>query len=203
MTEGGLRNGFVEGHGFSRAVSGTKDLGFSPGRMGLGIAVLIRVTLIMLAAVVFISVGCNRQATNKTSPFPASNEVAGWVKEGNIRTFEAPDLWKYIDGEAERYLKAKVQRVTTADYKFQNKIDAVVDIYTMGNVEGARTISESESIADAKPIPLGDGARLYSQSLVFCKGSYLVRIVAYEESAEVQQAITDLGHGIEGRLARR
>jgi len=202
MTEGGLLNGFVERHDISRAVNATKDLGFSPCPMGFGIAVLIRVPLIMLAAVVFISVGCSRQPTNMTSPFPGSNEVSGWVKEGNIRTFEAADLWKYIDGEAERYLKAKVLRVTTADYKFQNKIDAVVDIYTMSNVEGARKISESEPIAEAKTIQLGDGARLYQQSLVFCRGSYLVRIVAYEEAAEVQPAITDLGRGIEGRLAR-
>lgn len=158
--------------------------------------------VIASCATLLWSAGCARQPANTTALFPASNEVAGWVKEGNIRSFEAADLWKYIDGEAERYLKAKVQRVTTADYKFQNKIDAVVDIYTMDNAEGARTISESESIADAKPIQLGDGARLYQQSLVFCKGFYLVRIVAYEESAEVQQAITDLGRGIESRLAR-
>lgn len=159
--------------------------------------------VIALCATLFWSAGCARQSVNTTALFPASNEVAGWEKEGNIRTFEAADLWKYIDGEAERYLKAKVQRVTTADYKFQNKIDAVVDIYTMDNLEDARKISESESTAEAKPIQLGDGARLYQQSLVFWKGSYLVRIVAYEEQAEVQQAITDLGRGIEGRLARR
>ena len=158
--------------------------------------------VIALSAALFWTAGCTRQPASTTAVFPASNEVAGWVKEGNIRTFEAADLWKYIDGEAERYLKAKAQSVATADYKFQNKIDAVVDIYTMSNVAGARKISESEPIADAKPIQLGDGARLYSQSLVFWRGSYLVRIVAYEESAEVQQAITDLGRGIEGRLAR-
>jgi Family of unknown function (DUF6599) len=121
----------------------------------------------------------------------------------NIRTFEAADLWKYIDGEAERYLKAGVQRVSTTDYKFQNKVDAVVDIYTMESAEGAEKIFQSETAVDVKPIRLGDDARLSSQSLVFRKKTYLVRIVAYEESTETQQALSQLGRGIELRLATR
>jgi hypothetical protein len=145
------------------------------------------VLLVMLGVALLLDASCKRQPGTERSFFPASNEVAGWAKTGDIRTFEAADLWKYIDGEAERYLKAGVQRVFTTDYKFQNKVDAVVDIYTMGNAEGAEK---------------GDGARLYSQSLVFRKGACLVRIGAYEESAETQQALLQLGHGIELRLAR-
>jgi hypothetical protein len=44
---------------------------------------------------------------------------------------------------------------------------------------------------------------LSSQSLVFRKGTFLVRIVAFEELAETQQALLQLGRGIELRLARR
>ncbi len=155
----------------------------------------------MLVALL-LDAGCKRQAGGAGSFFPASNQVAGWATTGEIRTFEAADLWKYIDGDAERYLKAGVQRVSTADYKFQNKIDATVDIYTMGNAEGAETIFRAEPPVDVKPIQLGDAARLSSQSLVFRKGSFLVRIVAFEESTETQQALLQLGRGIELRLAR-
>jgi hypothetical protein len=161
-----------------------------------------RVLLVMLGVTLLLDANCKRQPGTEESFFPASKEVAGWVKTGDIRTFQAADLWKYIDGEAERYLKAGVQRVSTADYKFQSKVDAVVDIYTMGNAEGAEKIFKSEPAVDVKPIQLGDGARLSSQSLVFRKGVCLVRIVAYEESVETQQALLQLGHGIEVRLAR-
>jgi hypothetical protein len=92
--------------------------------------------------------------------------------------------------------------VSTADYKFQNKVDAAVDIYTIGNAEGAEKIFKSEPAVDVKPIQLGDDARLSNQSLVFRKGAYLVRIVAYEESAETEQALLQLGRGIELRLTR-
>jgi hypothetical protein len=160
------------------------------------------VLLIMLGVALLLDAGCKRQPETAPSLFPASNQVAGWAKSGDTRTFEAADLWKYIDGEAERYLKSGVQRLSTADYTFQNKVDATADIYTMGNAEGAEKILESEPAVDGKPIQLGDAARLHSQSLVFRKGAYLVRIVAFEESAETQQALLQLGHGIELRLAR-
>ncbi len=160
------------------------------------------VLLIMLGVALLLDAGCKRQSGTGGSFFPASNQVAGWATSGEMRTFEAADLWKYIDGEAERYLKAGVQRVSTADYKFQNKIDATVDIYTMGKAEGADTIFRSEPAVDVKPIQLGDAARLSSQSLVFRKGTFLVRIVAFEDSAETQQALLQLGRDIELRLAR-
>lgn len=154
--------------------------------------------LIMLAMLLFS--GCNRRSADAI--FPASNEVAGWAKTGDTRTFEAADLWKYIDGEAERYLKAGAQRVFTADYQFQNKIDAVVDIYAMEAGEGAAKILDFEPMGDAKEVRLGDSARLYGQSLVFRKGQYLVRIVAYQGSAEVPQALLELGRTIDRRLGK-
>ena len=146
--------------------------------------------------------GCNRKPAASASPFPASNEVAGWIKTDEVRTFEAADLWKYIDGEAERYLKAGVGRVSTADYKFENRIEAVVDIYTMASPNGAAKIYSSEPAGDAKSVQLGDGARLYGQSLVFQQGSSLVRIVAYQESPETPQAMLDLGRNIAARLRK-
>jgi len=171
--------------------------------MRTGAAAMRSALTVALCIALLENAACNREPRTPARPFPASNQVGGWEKTGDIRTFEAADLWKYIDGEAERYLQAGVQRVSTADYKFQNKVDAVVDIYTMGNAEGAEKVFRSESAVDVTPIQLGDGARLYSQSLVFRKGACLVRIVAFEESTETQQALLQLGQGIELRLARR
>jgi Family of unknown function (DUF6599) len=162
-----------------------------------------RVLLLMLGIAMLLHSSCKRQPGTEQSFFPASNEVAGWAKTADIRTFEAADLWKYIDGEAEKYLKAGARRVSTTDYKFQNKVEATADIYTMGSAEGAENIFKSEPAVDVKPIQLGAEARLSSQSLVFCKGAYLVRIVAYEESTETEPALSQLGRGIESRLPRR
>ena len=158
----------------------------------------------LLLAIVCVALGssaCTRHAGAHATPFLVSNEVAGWVKTGDTRTFSAAELWSYIDGDAERYVKAGVQKTSTADYKFQNTVEAVVDIYTIGNAQGARTIFEGESASQAKSVQLGDSGRLSAGSLLFCRRQYLVRIVAYKQSPEVQTALQALARGIDRRLS--
>jgi hypothetical protein len=151
---------------------------------------------------VLATLACSRHAGILANPFPASNEVAGWVKTGETRTFSAAELWSYIDGDAERYVKAGVQTTSTSDYSFKNSFDVVVDIYTMQDAKGARAILDGEPSGQAKALQIGDSGRLYGGSLVFCKGRYLVRAVAYKQSSEVQQALQNLGREIERRLSQ-
>src|SRR5579863_5327289 len=152
-------------------------------------------------AALLICAGCSGHGKKGATPFPASNEVSGWTETGDTRTFSAKELWSYIDGDAERYVKAGVQSTSTTEYKFQNKFEANVDVYDMGTSTGARTIFDSETANGAQTVQLGDAGRLYSGSIVFRKGKYLVRLVAYKEGTEVQSALQDLGREIERRLA--
>jgi hypothetical protein len=128
--------------------------------------------------------------------------VPGWSKAGETRTFQAGNLWEYIDGDAERYLQAGVEKTLTADYRFREKIEAVADVHLMKTTEGARKIFESEASAESQRTVLGDDARLSKGTLTFRKGSYFVRLVAYQEDPEVGKALLDLGRAIEKRLGQ-
>lgn len=154
-------------------------------------------TLVILAP--FAAAGCKKHSESPKTLFP---EAAGWAKSGEVRTFVGDDLSTYIDGDAEKYLKAGFRAVSTADYKFQEKTQVVVDIYTMTAPAAAKTIFESELAAGAQSVALGDAARLYTQSLIFRKGPYLVRMVAYQDSPALPQGMMDLGRAIEGKLSR-
>src|ERR1039457_1950148 len=77
-------------------------------------------------AVYVTSAGERRSKTNQillarvpkpTSWFPESGDVPGWTKVSETRSFEAVDLWKYVDGDAERYQRAGVRRTLTANYR--------------------------------------------------------------------------------------
>jgi hypothetical protein len=153
----------------------------------------------LLAAVFLIPSACTKRGA--AGQYPASNEVSGWAKTGETRTFSPDKLYEYIDGDAEKYVKAGVKSASTADYKYQDKIEAVADVYTMSDAGGAKTIYESEPAISSKPVTLGDAAHASSQSIVFREGPYLVRIVAYEETPEVQQGLMSLAQGIERKLA--
>jgi len=152
---------------------------------------------VLLAALVLPGVGCKKKSVD---PFPASDIVAGWQKSGETRTFKAEDLWQYIDGDSERYMKAGVVTTSTTDYKYKGSVDATVDVYTMSQAEGAKAIFEADPVADAKAASLGDAARLYGQSLIFRKGQYLVRVVAFTPAPGLGDALVALGHAVEGNL---
>jgi hypothetical protein len=160
------------------------------GVFRFGIALVAMVSLFTVG-------GCKKP---KANPFPASGEISGWQKTGDTRVFAAKDLWEYIDGDAEQYVKAGVVSTSTADYSFQSRLEAVVDVHTMGSAEGARKILEGARAADAHAVQLGDGGVAYSQSVTFCKGAHLVRIVAYQSYADGAQALMELAHGVEAKL---
>ena len=154
------------------------------------------ILMVAIAAVVSC-VGCKKKAAD---PFPSSGAVAGWEKSSDTRVYAANDLWQYIDGDAEQYLKAGVVSTSTSDYKYQGQLEAVVDVYTMGDSAGARKILESGQTKDAKSVKVGDAGIAYTQSVTFRKGPYLVRIVSYEDGPGAQQALMALAHGVEARL---
>jgi hypothetical protein len=163
---------------------------------------LCPVALAVSLAAMLSTAGCQKHPAPAAGLFPGSSEVAGWTRAPEIRTFAPGQLAEYIDGDAEKYIKAGVKSTSTADYKYKDQVQVVVDVYTMTSTEGAKAIFESEPAMDAQTPALGDTARLYSQSLVFRKGPYLVRMVAYSESPQLTQGLLDLGRAMEKKLSR-
>ena len=148
----------------------------------------------MLASVI---TGCKKTAAD---PLPASGEVTGWQKASDTRIFAAKDLWQYIDGDAEQYLAAGVVSTSTSDYKYNGKIEAVADVHTMKNADGAHKILNSGQTAEGKPAQVGDESMQNAQSLSFRKGPTLVRIVSYQSGTEVPQALQSLAQAIASKL---
>ncbi len=153
--------------------------------------------MFVIMAVGMVAVGCK---SSKIDPFPPSGAVKGWQKTSDTRTYAAKDLYQYIDGDAEQYVSAGVIRTSTSDYKYNGQLEATVDVHQMSDAVGARKIMDKGQTSDAKTVPVGDAGLAYSQSVVFRKGPYLVRIVAYESSPAAQEALLALAHGIEARL---
>ncbi len=151
---------------------------------------------VALVAVVAGS-GCKKA---KVDAFPASGAVTGWEKSSETRVFAAKDLWQYIDGDAEQYIAAGVVTTSTSDYKYPGQLEATVDVHTMNGADGARKMLEVGLTRDARTIQLGDEGVQYAQSVIFRKGHYLVRIVAYQSTADSAQALVSLAHGVEAKL---
>ncbi len=157
---------------------------------------MFRTAVMGMVAVAALS-GCKKKSVD---PFPVSGAVAGWEKTGETRTFDAKNLYQYIDGDAEQYISAGVVTTSTADYKYQGSLEAVVDVHTMSGADGARKIFETGQTRDVKTVQLGDAGIAYAQSVIFRKGPYLVRIVAYDSTPQTPQALLALARGVEAKL---
>jgi len=157
-------------------------------------------SLLAFAAIIFaitaFGTGCKKKAAD---PFPATGAVAGWEKTSETRVFDAKNLYQYIDGDAEQYISAGVVSTSTSDYKYQGQLEATVDVHTMGSADGARKILVTGT-KDAKPIQLGDAGVAYAQSIIFRKGTSLVRVVAFESTPDTPQALLALARGVEAKL---
>lgn len=151
---------------------------------------------LMALVVLMATTGCKKK---NVDAFPKSGEVTGWEKTGETRLFVAKDLWQYIDGDAEQYVSAGVVNTSTADYKYQGQMEAVVDIFKMGDAGGAQKVMTA-GITGAQPVQLGDAGMALAQSVVFRKGAYYVRIVAYEAAPGGQQALVALAKSVEAKL---
>ncbi len=160
-------------------------------------------------AIAVTSAGESRSKSNQillsreaksVSWLPETGDAPGWTKARETRRFEAGDLWKYVDGDAERYLRAGVRRTLTANYRYGSTLEAVADVYRMGSPAGAASIFESEPSTGSRRVALGDAGRSYGQSVTFRRGPFFVRLVAYQDAPETEPALLQLGRAIDDRL---
>jgi hypothetical protein len=105
-----------------------------------------------------------------------------------------------MDGAAEKYVAVGVRRTATADYRYHDQLEAVADIHNFGSPAGAQSVMDAEPSAGSRPVEIGDAARLFGQSLVFRRGPYLVRIVAYQDTPENGDALRSLAQAIAAKM---
>jgi len=122
------------------------------------------------------------------------------MKESATSTYDPSQLWKYIDGDADKYVQAGVVKTLTSDYRYKLVSDAAVDVYVMSAAAGARKIYDAESAEGSQPIAVGDAGRYAKGCLTFRQGPYFVRLVAYEDSSDMAKALEALARALSGKL---
>ena len=98
---------------------------------------------VVIAAVSLLS--CSGQEAD----FP---EVDGWVLAGDVLTYDADNLWEYINGAAELFLEYDVQTCRTADLSSGDLL-VTVDLYDMGTPLNAYGIFNRERPVAGASLP--------------------------------------------------
>ena len=111
------------------------------------------------------------------SDFP---EVDGWTRAGDVLTYDADNLWEYINGAAELFVDYDVQTCRTTDLS-SGDLTATVDLYDMGTPLNAFGVFNRESPDQGISLP-GATAAVISppyQALML-KGATYVKVNAIE-----------------------
>ncbi len=106
--------------------------------------------------------------------------VAGWEQDGASRTFQADNLFEYVDGDAEGYLIYDFLQMQNLTCKSGDGT-LVVDVSEMSDSEGAYGLFLARLDPHQPVAPIGMGGQIQAQHAAFCKGTYYVELSATPE----------------------
>ena len=89
--------------------------------------------------------------------------------------YSPEDLFSYIDGGAEAFLRCGFRRLEVGEYDGPEGT-VVVEVYDMGSPEGARCIYGAYGVG-GEPLKAGDGGIQVEGGAYFRKGKFFVRVL--------------------------
>jgi len=135
------------------------------------------------------------RASGPAAYFPEEIEEVNLVRSSDIRTFEGESLFEYINGGAEIYHLYGFIDVATASYTAGDK-EIILDIYRFETDENAYGLYTSIKPLGPGNIQLGAEGFSTGNSIDFVKGSYVIRVVGFDESEGTKNAAKDLAKRI-------
>ena len=131
-----------------------------------------------------------------TEVFPA--EVNGWKLAPEGESFDAENLYKYIDGASELYISYGFKSLQTRRYFKEGQPEITVDLFDMGSPGNAFGI-----FAHSQENPgggIGQDSEYLDGLLRFRQGSYYASLLCGPETPEARDALMELGKLLAGRL---
>ncbi|HUU13791.1 MAG TPA: DUF6599 family protein [Terriglobia bacterium] len=132
---------------------------------------------------------------------PNCSLVPGWEQQGAARTYEADDLFEYMDGNAEGYLIygfVRMRGVTCAS----GGDSILIDVSEMTDAESAYGIFTS-NLDPARPVEkIGMGGQVQPRRAVFAKDKFYVELAANPDKDHTP-ALRAFVAEIEKRIAGR
>ena len=91
-------------------------------------------------------------AAGGTNLFP---EMAGWKQSGEIQIYSRTNLYDYINGAADLYLKYDFQELKVADYVNDQKASVTIEVYRHKTPVHAFGIYSQERLGNANDLEVG------------------------------------------------
>jgi hypothetical protein len=122
----------------------------------------------------------------KTYSFP---EMAGWKQSGEIQTFSRANLYDYINGGADLFLKYDFQELKVVDYDNDQKASVTIEVYHHRSPIHAFGIYSQERLGSANYLEVG--AQGYSEKgvLNFLAADCYVKMSSVDVGPEEREVL--------------
>jgi hypothetical protein len=153
---------------------------------------VLLICLVVMALIITNVTSAKGEEKGKMNPeasLPA--EAAGWVWDGKEATYNAKNLYSYMNGAAELYLAYGFQDLRVRKFEKSNLPSITVELYEIASSEDAYGLFSYERQDEAAGI--GQGSEFGGGLLRFWKGKYFVSIYADGEGVEAESATIAMG----------
>ena len=128
----------------------------------------------------------------------ASVQMAGWEEKETTFISKAKDISKHMGDETELYLAYGLKRLVAKEYRNEESLPILVEIYELDSSENAYGIYSFDTVG-VKP-EIGQGAAYSHGLLRFWKDRLLVKVLAREEYMEVEKDVLAFGREIDSKI---
>ncbi len=163
---------------------------------------LRRLWFFVLVLSVFLPLGSEAvwrpcPAEAKIGPFP---EMSGWKLAEEPQVFSPNNLYDYIDGAADLYLKLDFQELEVVEYRNEKKAAVTIEVYRHRTSDHAFGIYSQERLADANFLNIGAQGYYENNVLNFVKGLYYVKMSSYNTGADDREILLGFGRKVAQNL---
>lgn len=157
-----------------------------------GPAVAVVVVLMMVA------VQCAKApVVDEVSPITAAAvEIDGWRIEVEPEIYVGDSLFELINGGAEIYHRFGFVQALATQYADAERRSISLEVFEMGDVEGARNIYSDKTGGSGEPLEIGDEALGEDYYLNFRSGPFLVTITGFDSDEQTQSGILKLARAV-------
>jgi hypothetical protein len=114
------------------------------------------------------------------APAPECSLVAGWTQRGASRSYEAENLFEYMDGNAEGYLLYGFQTMRGVSCT-KGGVSMVIDVSDFGDADSAFGFFSSNRDLRVPSAKVGMGGQIIPRRAIFAKDRYYVEVAVNQE----------------------
>jgi hypothetical protein len=127
-------------------------------------------------------------------------DLDGWVKDGDPDIYYADNLWEYINGAADMYLRYDFKKVMTLTYDREPDRSITIDVYEHDGSRYAFGIYSRERPAESSFLKIGAQGYYEEGMLNFFQGNYYVKLMGFYVGDDEKSFLESIAGQLSNRL---